>query len=668
MYFDYDWIKNYLSDPPSREAAAQLLNECGLECEIVDGGLDIEHTVNRPDAMCHFGLARELSVRHGIGLLPPPRNESVLAPLEGWRIESRDAEECPQYIGLKVEGIRPAPAPPWLRERLHAIGQTSHGLLVDLTNFLLWEMGHPIHAFDAGKIEGRRIRVRFGQPGERLVTLDGREHEAEGLLCIADDRRPIAFAGVMGGKNTEVGSETTELLLELACFRPTSVRRTGKSCRIDSDARHRFERGVDRESMERIMRRFLYLLEKEQPWVRVAGVHHMNLQPFERLPLKLRRDRLERLLGISLPDQRVAALLERMDFRPSPVAEGWDVTVPGYKVDVSREIDIIEEVIRFAGLDLLQSELPEFKGTDFKPDPMRDRQQNLRRLLKGGGIQEACTYSFLAEPWDRDFTPAGEPLRLRNPMSENQAVMRRLLLPNLVDCVRKNINRGLANLSFYEIGRVFHGEEEPYHLAIVIAESKEKSGWWQVPSVHPFYRVKGFFELMVERMGWLGLELKAPPPEYLNQTEGLGIFLNGNRIGGLGTLLSKLARKWEIEAPLAVLELDLSFLENPVRSASGVEVLSPYPFIQIDMAFVLDSGHPYQRVKEHLLGMELPQLVYLDMFDYYAGKSIEKGKKSLGFRFRFQAPDQTLTSEMVSRTMDRVVESVKKTFAAIIRI
>ena len=673
MFFDYQWIKDYLPQAPSLAEAARILNETGLETEVDGNGLEIEHTVNRPDAMSHFGVARELAVKLGTKPTSPAVYAGELPPLQGWTITSYDALECPQYTGLKLDGVVAAPSPPWLKEKLAAIDQTSHNLLVDLTNFLLWEYGHPSHAFDAEKIEGRQIHVRPGAKGERLTTLDGRDHSAAELLCITDRQGPIAFGGVMGGLESEVTENTTSLLLELACFRGSSVRRTGRNCNILSDARHRFERGVDRENMEQVMRRFIYLLQREQPSITVAGFLDMDLAPFKRAEVVLRRAQLDRLLGIHIEDETVTTLLSSMNCGWSAIDHGWQVSVPGYKVDVTREVDLIEEIIRFAGLDLLKSDLPAFQGIDFKADPIRDSTADIRNLLTGTGYQETCTYSFLPEPWDLAFASGGEPLRLRNPMSENQAVMRRHILPGLLDSVRRNLNRGIADLAFFEIGHTFHGGTEPHHLAVVITQGKERDTWWQTAHAHPFYIIKGVFELLRHQLGWSGLTTEGAAPAYFQAGESLGIRQEGNLIGGFGTLakttLTALDRaQLEISAPLAVMELDLSFLLKTPAPFPDVRELPIYPGIQQDLAFVLDTEHSYQTVENHLRTLDLPHLESLSLFDVYAGKSVGQNKKSLGFRFRFQADDRTLTGEEIAQSMSRAIRSVEEKFGATVRV
>jgi len=673
MYFDYGWIKDYLEDAPDLEEAARILNETGLETEVRDGGLEIEHTVNRPDAMSHFGVARELAVKLGTRPREPEIDPQPLPALAGWTIESYDAGECPQYTGLKVDNVVAAPSPPWLKAKLAAIDQTSHNLLVDLTNFLLWEFGHPSHAFDAEKIAGRRILVRPGAPGERLTTLDGREHPAEGLLCIADAERPIAFGGVMGGLDSEVTGQTTSLLLELACFRGASVRRTGRQRNITSDARHRFERGVDRENMMRVIRRFIYLLRREQPGIRVSGFLDMDAAPFKRAQVRLRRTQLDRLLGIHIEDTTVLRLLTSMDCECTPTAEGWHVSVPGYKVDVEREVDLIEEIIRFAGLDLLKSDLPAFQGIDFAPNPVRDRSADMRVILTGCGYQEACTYSFLPESWDRAFAPEGEPLRLRNPMSENQAVMRRHLLPGLLDSIRNNLNRGIADLTYFETGHTFATAAEPHHLAVVAVAGKDRNTWWPTEKTHPFYRIKGLFETLADQLGWTELALVDEVPAYLKRGEALGVRFRERLIGGFGMLdqntLATLDRaQLGLSAAPAVLEIDLSFLDETTVPLPDVRLLSVYPAIQQDLAFVLDGAHAFAAVEEHLRQLDLPNLENLLLFDVYEGKSVPQGKKSLGFRFRFQAEDRSLTGEEIALTMDKVARSMAEKFRATIRV
>jgi len=673
MYFDYTWICDYLDNPPDIDEAIRVLNLTGLETEREGDGLEIEHTVNRPDAMSHFGVARELAVRLDLELCEPPGYEGTLADLPHWSITSEDADQCPRYMGLLIDKVRNEPSPEWLRQKMVAIDQTSHGFLVDLTNFLLWEYGHPNHAFDAALVADRKIHVRFGRKGERLTTLDGQDHDVEGLLCITDPEKPIALAGVMGGQNSEVGAETRTLLFELAVFEPVTVRRAGNRENIHSDARHRFERGVDREQMERVVRRFIHLVLQQQPDAVVVGLQDMNLQPFQRNEVLLRRAMMDRVLGISLPDAEVEGLLERMHCQRERRGSDWLVRVPGYKVDVTREADVIEEIIRFAGFDRLVTDLPPMAGADLEPDPVWDGTAVIRQVLQGLGLQEAMTYSFTPENWDAAFHREGAPIRLRNPMNANQAVLRRMILPGLLSVVRGNLNRGNADIRLFESGHTFASDRrEPHHLAIVLSDARERDQWWPAPDNHPFYTIKGVFETLAARLGWgEALEVATPAPHWLTEGEALGIYHRGTCIGGFGTLSPAVVRAcedFEIEPAPVVLELDLSFLNTHRRAREFAEDLSPFPGIKIDMAFVLDREHDYGAVRQHLLGLDLEHLESLDLFDVYTGKSVAKGKKSLGFRFRFRSPERTLTGDEVNRTMERVTGSVQKAFGAVIRM
>ena len=521
MYIDYEWVKTYLKAPPSLEEACDLINSTGLEAEIDGQGLEIEHTVNRPDAMCHFGIARELAIKAGLEVIIPASFEEDIPQLQGWTISSDDAMLCPQYMGLLIENVAAVTSPPWLKARLEAIEQTSHNLLVDLTNFLLWEYSHPSHAFDADKLSGNLIRVRRGMKGERLKTLDGRDHDAEGLLCITDAAGPVALAGVMGGQNSEVDQNTTRLLLELAVFDGATSRRSGRATNIHSDARHRFERGVDRENMMGVIRRFIYLLNQEQPQARVVGLLDMDLDPFKRPSIELRRSRLDRLLGIVLSQEEVGRMLTGMDMRPEETANGWKVSVPGYKVDVKREVDVIEELIRFAGLGRLNSTLPALRGSDYRPEPLLRHIDAIRDSLSAMGLQEAISFSFTTEVWNSAIPKDEEPKRLRNPMSNKQAVMRQSILPQLLGAIRHNVSRGIPELALFEVGHVFQDSGEPHHLAVVMSFGKTQNHWWGDQQGHPFYHIKGIYERLAQEQGW-PTELKPQGPSWLQQGEAPG--------------------------------------------------------------------------------------------------------------------------------------------------
>lgn len=667
MYFHYDWVAEYLEDAPSLEEMLLILNATGLETERDGEGLEIEHTINRPDAMNHYGVAREIAVKTGHKLREPQVFDGELGTLQGWTIHSDDAAMCPQYMGLLVENVKAEPSPAWLKQRLEAIEQTSHNFLVDLTNFLLWEFGHPSHAFDADKLAGNEIRVRFAGKGETLTTLDGNDHQADGYLCIADAERPVAFAGVMGGANSEVDENTTRLLLELAAFDPVQVRYTGRDKQIHSDARYRFERGIDRENMDRIIRRFVFLLLQQQPEARVIGLHDMNVAPFQRTQIELRRQRLDLLLGITLPDAQVEELLQRMGFQPQPMAGGWRLQAPGYKVDVVREVDVIEELIRFAGFDLLTSELPAMGGTSYTEQPLAVGERLCRNMLVGMGLQQAVSFSFVGESVEALFGSGAAPLRLRNPMNINQAVMRRNILPPLLTCVAQNAKRGLRRQQLFEIGHVFQSGTEPHHLAIVLSFDTDRTRWFDSAGQHPFYVIKGYVEALCERLA-LPLTFKTEAPAWLNPGEAVGIYHGDQLIGGMGCLAPKITAFYEFEQPLVVAELSLDFLSRHQLPLPNVAKLSDQPAMRQDMAFVLDQHHAAGAVHRHILDLQPTCLEDLELFDVYDGKSLEKGKKSLGFRFHFRHPERTLTSEEVAKVMDSVVESVRNTFGAVIRI
>ncbi len=667
MFFSRNWIKQYLPDLPELPEVAKLLNESGLETEVEDEGVEVEHTVNRPDAMCHYGLARELAVKAALKMCEPEIDQHSIDVLSDWTIETDLAQSCPRYIGLLIEGVRASASPQWLTSSLEAIGQTSHNLLVDLTNYLLWEFGHPCHAFDADRILGQRIVIRNGENKERLTTLDGRDHQADGLLCIADESRPIAFAGVMGGENTEVHEHTSRLLLELACFDPVAVRQTGRATQILSDARHRFERGIDPENMERVIRRFIFLLKREQPDVVVKGWVDMNHRPFERKPLILRESRLKQVLGIQLSNDHVNGLLERMDFRPQRFEAGWQMTCPGYKVDVAREIDVIEEVIRFSGLELLDTKLPTMAGSDYDEDSVSHFEYQLLNALRELGLQEVRTYSFLNEAWESCFSESGEAIKLKNPMSDSQAVMRRLILPNLVETVARNARHGSRNLQLFESGHVYLDAAEPHHLAVAFLLAGDTNGWWQSSQPHPLHSLKGIIEALVDRMGWKNSRFKPASVSYLTPGLSLAWEVGGTLLGHLGILSESIADKVDLEYDLAVFECQLDPLRLNERAKASFDSLAPYPGVQMDVAFVVERKLAYAEIEAHIQSLQMPNLESFSLFDVYEGKSLAKVEKSLGFRFRFRCLTRTLTHEEVSEVINGMVDSVCKRFNAVVR-
>jgi phenylalanyl-tRNA synthetase beta chain len=666
MLFSPTWIQEYLAAPVSCADAASWLNRCGLETEMRDGLLEVEHTVNRPDAMSHFGIARELSAASGISLLHPQPYEGEIPPLTGFTLQSESSQACPRYMALLVENLVAAESPAWLVERLASIGQKCHGLLVDLTNFLLWEMGHPSHAFDADKLEGGGLTVRTAEAGARLRTLDGRERDVAGLLCIHDGCKPVALAGVMGGENSEIDGRSSRLLLELAQFDPVRVRESGKRTQIHSDARHRFERGIDPEAMETILRRFLFLLRREQPQARVVGLCQWQDQPFRRPALLLRASRLERLLGIALPQDVVTELLQRMDMRPQVLDEGWHVQVPGYKVDVSREVDVIEEVIRFAGLDRLEASQVAMPGSDYDESLSQEWTLKVQETLRSCGLQEIISYSFISTAAARQWQAQGEGVMLANPLSETTAVLRPSLLPSMLDCLAYNHRRACASAALFEVGEVFDGSGERRHLALGLLGTPAPS-WWNDKPMPGFFRLKGCLEALCRRMGWPQTQLLAATHPFFQPGLSFQLMIADRQAGWLGAPAQALCLARDLEAPTLVAELDLAGCMALPTRLPPVEAAKLHPAIEIDLAFVLAKSVSYQSLREHFVTWSLPWLEALELFDVFEGSSLGAGLRSLGLRFTFRAAARSLTREEVTQTLQEAVESAKHKFAAVIR-
>jgi phenylalanyl-tRNA synthetase beta chain len=468
------WLREFVEAPADPDAVARRLAGCGFAVESVDQDvIDFEITANRPDCLSVYGLARETATAFNLPLRPldvsagqpaarTPAASKPTVPV------SLDDPGCKRYA-LAVAGVRIGPSPAWLAERLHQAGVRPINNVVDVTNYVMLEMGHPMHAFDLAKLAGPEIRVRRARAKERLTTLDGQDRTLdEAMLVIADAGRAIALAGVMGGATSEVSSSTTRIALESAWFEPAPVRTTSRRLQLKTEASARFERGADIEAPVRAIARAMQLFqslgagELMEPVVDVYPV-----APSTR-SLTLRRARLDRLLGTAVPDADVSRILTSLGFEPGAVSDGWSVRVPSFRVDVQREADLIEEIGRHWGFEKIPATLPALRTPPPPHAPAVSRGRSVRNLLTGAGLQEAETFTFIERAAAEPFAGPDGVVSIANPLSEKFAVMRPSLLPGLLDALVYNRHRGAGSVRLFEVGSTFTPRGETARVGWVL--------------------------------------------------------------------------------------------------------------------------------------------------------------------------------------------------------
>ena len=611
--------------------------------------LELEITPNRADWLSHLGVAREIAVFTG----SPVKNPAPPLPAhveQASRLLSDPADKATFYTLRKISGVQVAPSPQWLVDRLAAVGLRSINNVVDITNYVLFELGQPLHAFDAAKISGD-IRVRAAAEGENFHALDGKEYKLPaGSLVIADNNGPVALAGVMGGEGSGVTESTTDILLECAFFEPSRVRRASRSLGLFSDSSYRFERGVDPEGVATASARAVELILQlaggtASETIEVAG----ELPP--RTKISLRHDRVRSVLGLEISDTEIDAALVRVGLINSGGGQ-WEI--PGYRREILREADLIEEVARVVGIEKIPSHAEGLFAGSSDADLAYDFSMDLRRRLAGMGFHEARTSTLVSNADAADF---GASVALKNPFGDDQSQLRNSLLPGLFAAVVRNLDQGAKSIPLFEVGRVFSPAGEFSRLALVVTGDRFSADWrggatrsWDV------------FDLLGAVRDLGGVEtnpLSTPPSPFGAAAE---VFLHGKKIGLLGQLHPGVTRKLGANAPVLAAEFDLATWRTLVSRDRTTSPLAKFPGSARDIAFTAPLSLPYGEVRSAIESLKEPLLESIGLFDLFTdpkGEKIPADKKSLAVSLSFRSPERTLTADEVNAATDRIKAALR---------
>ncbi|HYS25657.1 MAG TPA: phenylalanine--tRNA ligase subunit beta, partial [Vicinamibacterales bacterium] len=692
------WLRDFVDVTASPEEIAKTMSVRGFAVEGLehidwnssesriakaDAVIDFEVTGNRPDCMCVMGMAREIATAFNLPMRRPvARGKSGdeedgsslrLASLKA--VDKSDVDVvienpdlCPRYAGA-VADVTIGPSPGWMQARLQAAGVRPISNIVDVTNYVLLEMGQPMHAFDFTKLAGAQIVVRTARAGESIRTLDGQMRELAGdMLVIADAERPVAIAGVMGGAESEVADGTTVIVLESAYFNPLSVRRTSRKLTLKTEASMRFERGLDPRLPVTAMERACALLETTGAGRARGTIVDRYPARVEPRSVRLRRAKIAGLLGAEVPDADVKRILESLGFTLRDGTDGgWDVNVPTRRVDVTREVDVIEEVARHYGFDKLPSTFPPLAAAPPPIDPRIGRARHLRHVMTAAGFSEAMTFGFVASAAAAPFAPEGELVPIANPLSENFAVLRPSALPSLVDAVAHNRRREQRDVRLFEVGARFSrttGERRSLACAWTGAAGAEH--WSGGAREVDFFDMKG----IVERIGdSLRLELTTAThgETWLVAGRSAAVMAGGTRVGVVGQLAPAIAEAHGLPSndPVYVAEIDLDTADAvaPAEEAR-VEALPRYPSVTRDISILIDATLPADSVRATIRDAAPPTLVQVREFDRYQGKGVPEGQVSLSMRLTFRASDRTLTDAEIQTAMDAILAALRDRHAA----
>ena len=657
-----------------------------------DAVLEVEVPFNRPDGLGVVGLAREARAAFGLEWSPAAarRLADTWTPAgPAFDLELEDREGCPRYIAQVVEGVRIAPSPPWLQRRLEAAGQRPINNVVDVTNFVLFELGQPLHAFDLDRLEGPGVRVRRARPGERLVTLDGKARELNPeVLVIADLEKPVGLAGVMGGADSEVTDATTRLLLECAWFDPRRTRRGSRSLGLSTEASKRFERGVDAAGGAAATARFLALLAEVSPGMRLGPSRERAYGPAAAPPLALRGSRCARLIGepVTLADaeRHLRSLefeLEARAPRPAAEATGWtlDVRAPSWRVDVTVEDDLVEEVARARGYDRIPEAPLETRGVFALRSPRERGIERARRAMMARGFTEAWCPTLVSEREALETLPllGQEPgllLRLTNPMSRESEVLRPSLVAGLLRACAHNLRQGVPDVRLFEVGAGFTAArgapaaggsdsalpDEALMLAAVAAGRRYAHAHDAAQQPLDFDDAKGLWEAFLEEMSVDTPEWRAYAAPGWKPGASAEVAAGTSRIGWGGSLGQPLLRAWDIEVPVHLFVVLLDPLFRGAAAARRAALPGRFPPVSRDLAFFVPAACTHRQVEQVLARVAGERLAAIELFDVYAGPGTPEGMKSLAYALRFEHPERTLQEPEVQAIQDRMVAAVAK--------
>ena len=651
--------------------------------DLGDTVLDIGITPNRSDCLSMIGIAREAAALTGKKMKMPDvkvrESAQDVSLLSSVTIE--DADLCPRYTARLIQNVTIGGTPVWMKTRLEAAGLRAINNVVDVTNFVMLEMGQPLHAFDFRFLEEGRIVVRKSKPGEEFISLDEKSRLLpENTLLICDGKKPVAIAGIMGGLNSEVKEDTRTILLESAYFNPASIRRSSRRLGMPTDAAFRFERGIDPEGVVRALDRAAQLIAElsgGEVCRNYLDEYPAKIKAVENIPLRM--DRVRQVIGARVPAREAVRILKSIGMALRREGKGaYRVTPPSFRVDIEREIDLIEEIARLYGYDRVPSTLPSVSVSEAETVPRLALEERIRQLMTGAGYSEIINYSF-SSPDSAEalgLSPEDERRRfvvIKNPLTEDQSIMRTTLAYGLLETLKKNLHNASFNLKLFEIGRTFfkrHDGELPEEKNILAALAAGKAAddlWGSKVSVD-FYDLKGSLENIFQDLKLDSCRCRTETSEpFLHPGQSCGVYIGDVRVGFLGKAHPEVLKKMDIRSDAYLFEINLDLLGKQTGRRIRYRELSKFPAVQRDVAFVVPESMESEKMLEIVLSQHEDLLENVSIFDIYSGKGLEERTKSLGLRFSYRALDRTLTDAEINSIHNRIVQNTVQQTGAKIR-
>ncbi len=670
MRVPYEWLKEFVDITATPEEVAERLTMIGLEVEgseSVKGDtvFEVNVTPNRPDCLSIIGIARELSAAFKTPLKIPAHDIKGEQPISDFFVEILTPQLCNRYAGRVIKDVMISESPEWIKTRLEKCGIRAINNIVDITNYVLLEFGHPLHAFDADKISSKKIRISTAGTNNKIVTLDGIERELhEDALLIWDSVNPIAIAGVMGGMETEVSDKTNNIFLESAYFEPFSIRRTSKKLNLASESSYRFERGTDIEFLEKALNRAALIISE------IAGgtIHKIiDVYPVKYVsePVEVGYKRINNILGTNLSNVDMLEILKRLGIPAEDKGNVFVVYPPSHRRDIKRDSDIAEEIARIYGYSMIPTTIPKSPLSSGRLNKKTMNINRLREAMRKTGFSEVINYSFMGmSSLDMLAIPEADRRRkviaINNPLSQDECLLRTTLIPALIGNLKYNLDRGIEDIRFFEISRVFSATAdlrediekmlplEELRLGGIFYREKTPSLWKE--DVQEFFITKGALESMFEDLKISEYSFSSSSEPFLHTGQACDIYVKNFYVGYLGVLGPEIVEKLDLikqKPEIVLFEINLDLFLTLIPDSIKYSQIPKYPCIERDIAVVVDENIPAAEIKDIIRNFPSELIEDISIFDFYKGTNIPEGKKSLAFNIIYRSKEKTLTDEEI---------------------
>jgi len=681
MLISYNWLKDYVDFDFSPQELADKLTNLGFETTNLekigdDTIIDLELTVNRGDCLSMIGIAREISaLTHTQLKIPSSPSFNLSKKLEMINVSLVEPKLCPRYTGRIIDGVEVSASPTWLRERLEKVGIKSINNVVDITNFVMMELGHPLHAFDYNTLIGRKVIICRATLGEKITALDGKTYElSPEMLIIADAEKPVALAGIIGGENSSIKENTTTIFLECAYFDPPNVRQTSKQLDLQTESSYRFERGVDPEGLIRAQNRATQLIVEICKGKSIGEIIDEYPKKFKKITIALRPNKVNSVLGTDIKEKEIKDILQPLGFEIKQEDKSLQVEIPSFRyLDISREIDLIEEIARVYGYDKIPISLPagSFKITI---NLQYELANKAKEILVACGFYEIITYPFTSPEFlFKTKIPVSDEVVINNPLREDENLMSPSLIPNILKVLSWNINRNNYDLKIFELGKVFSTTgtqvlpNEKEVLIGAIVGNYHKPNWRDKGILANLYDLKGVIEKLLLEFGINNYELLPGEHPSLHPARQIKLVYQGVTFGAIGELHPDIVQALKLLKGIYLFELQWEDILNWVSLERRFKPLPKYPAVERDIAILIKEDVNADQVTKIIKDVGWDLIVDVNLFDLYQGDKIPNGYKSLAYSLTYRKPDATLTDEEVNEVHNKIILTLKNTLRAELR-